>query len=307
MTFDYPALRALSLVVTTGSFERASAALHITPSAVSQRIKGLEERLGIVLVDRGTPCTATDAGEKLCRHVEAVGLLEGNLLTRLPGLLAGTAHSEPATIHIATSADSLGTWFLPALAAYADASGLLFQIEADDQDHTADWLRRGRVMAAVTSLEQPVQGCRVHRLGALNYIPTASPDFFRKHFAKGIDAESLSAAPALTFNRKDLLQVQWAAKHAGRPVALRSHWIPSTQGFVDACLAGMGWGLNPASLVADHLRHGRLIDLSPGASHTVPLFWQINRLVADSLSGLSDTILVVARSRLIQPGNSAPR
>lgn len=54
---DYAALSALAAVVREGSFEAAAAALSITPSAVSQRIKGLEERLGAVLVVRSSPAS----------------------------------------------------------------------------------------------------------------------------------------------------------------------------------------------------------------------------------------------------------
>ena len=52
---DYAALSALAAVIEEGSFERAALALHVTPSAVSQRIRLLEERSGspLVVVTRG--------------------------------------------------------------------------------------------------------------------------------------------------------------------------------------------------------------------------------------------------------------
>ncbi|MBW8789206.1 MAG: LysR family transcriptional regulator, partial [Rhizobium leguminosarum] len=60
---DYPALHAVATIVQTGSFERAATVLNVTPSAISQRVKQLEERLGVVLIVRGAPCTATEKGE----------------------------------------------------------------------------------------------------------------------------------------------------------------------------------------------------------------------------------------------------
>ena len=63
---DYTSLEALATVLHEGSFERAARRLHVTPSAVSQRVKQLEERLGQVLVQRGSPCTGTEAGQRLC-------------------------------------------------------------------------------------------------------------------------------------------------------------------------------------------------------------------------------------------------
>ncbi|MDR6953608.1 ArgP family transcriptional regulator [Ancylobacter sp. 3268] len=200
---DYPALRAVAAVVQTGSFDRAARQLGVTPSAVSQRVKQLEERLGVVLIARGSPCTATETGDWLCRHMETVGMLEGELLAHLPALIDPGAAGQKVTLHIATNADSLGTWFLAAMSAFARHSPYLLNIAVDDQDHTADWLRRGRVIAAVTSVEEPIAGCRRTSLGALRYLATASPGFIARHFAGGVTPQAILEAPALTFNQKD--------------------------------------------------------------------------------------------------------
>ncbi|MBB6250862.1 LysR family transcriptional regulator ArgP [Nitrospirillum iridis] len=299
---DYPAARAVALVVQTGSFEKAATALNVTPSAVSQRVKQLEERLGAVLIERGTPCTATEKGEWLCRHMENVGMLERELTEHLPGLVDTAGPQHRVTLNIATNADSLGTWFLGAIAPFTRESGYLLSIVIDDQDHTADWLQRGRVVAAVTSLEKPVPGCRVTALGALRYQATASPDFVQRHFAAGVTPEAIAQAPALTFNQKDGLQREWIRRALGRSVVHPTHWLPSTQGFVDACLAGMGWGLNPVHLVRAHLEARRLVDLVPGAYLDVPLFWQVSRLAADRIPGLTRGVVRTARRALLQQG-----
>jgi len=142
---DYALLSALAAVVRTGSFERAAHRLNVTPSAVSQRVKLLEERIGTVLVLRGQPCLATEAGQRLCQHVEQVALLESSLRGSLPGM---EPEAGPVTLRIAVNADSLATWFIPAM---AGTEGFLFDLVLDDQDYSADWLRRGEVVAAVTS------------------------------------------------------------------------------------------------------------------------------------------------------------
>jgi LysR family transcriptional regulator (chromosome initiation inhibitor) len=238
---DYPALQAVSLVVRTGSFDKAAQALNVTPSAVSQRVKLLEERLGTVLIIRGQPCTATERGEWLCRHMEQVGLLEGELMTRLPALAEPDQPQRRVTLRVAANADSLGTWFLRAVAAFAERSPHLLDIAVDDQEHTADWLRQGRVLAAVTALEKPIQGCRVIPLGSLRYLATASPTFMARYFAEGVSLPALAQAPSLVFNQKDRLQSQWMELALGESLAHPVHWVPSTQGFVEACLLGIGW------------------------------------------------------------------
>jgi len=295
---DYPALRAVSAVVQTGSFEKAASMLNVTPSAVSQRVKQLEERLGIVLIARGNPCTATEKGAWLCRHMENVGMLEGELLKQLPGLVDPGEPRQRVTLHIATNADSLGTWFVSAVSNFAKGSEYLLNIAVDDQDHTAEWVQRGRVIAAVTSLEKPIQGCRRTSLGALRYHATASPDFVARHFAKGVTPEAIINAPALTFNQKDRLQSRWIGQTLGEDLAFPTHWLPSTQGFVDASLSGMGWAMNPIQLVRGHLASGRLVELIPDTPLDVPLYWQINRLAADRLSELTREVTTTAKQHL---------
>lgn len=297
---DYAGLRAVAMVVQTGSFEKAALALHVTPSAISQRVKQLEERLGAVLILRGNPCTATEKGEWVCRHMEHVGMLESELFSQLPALLSSDEVSSRVTLHIATNADSLGTWFLKAVSAFTHQSGFLLNVAVDDQDHTAEWLQRGRVLAAVTSLEKPVQGCRVTPLGFLRYHATASPAFIDRYFPKGVTETELAQAPALTFNQKDRLQQQWISQVFGASIVHPTHWLPSTQSFVDAALLGMGWGMNPALLVRNHLAEGRLVELVAGTPLDVPLFWQVNRLAADRLKSLTDAVVEVARRELVQ-------
>ncbi|KFI30198.1 LysR family transcriptional regulator [Haematobacter missouriensis] len=294
---DYPSARAVALVVETGSFERAARVLSITPSAVSQRVRQLEERLGAVLIERGVPCRATEKGAWLCRHVEQVGLLEQDLLRHLPGL--AEVAGQRVTLNIATNADSLGTWFLPAVAPFIAETGYLLNIGIDDQDHTADWLRSGRVLAAVTGLETPVQGCRIQRLGSLRYHATASPVFIARHFPHGVTAAAMADAPALTYDQKDRLQHRWLETQLGQGAVSPTHWMPSTQGFVDATLAGMGWALNPAALVAQSLDDGRLVELIPGAVLDVPLYWQVNRLASERLAPLTRSIVAAARRSLV--------
>ena len=295
---DYAALRALAAVAQAGSFEKAASLLNVTPSAVSQRIKNLEERMGIVLVIRGNPCVATEKGEWLCRHLENIGMLERDLLEQLPSLASADDLTERVTVHVATNADSLGTWFIEALSKFAQSSMYLVHVAIDDEDHTADWLQRGRVSAAVTGFEKTVPGCRRVSLGSMRYHATASPEFVARHFSRGVNAESLRDAPALTFNQKDSLQTRWIAQTLGADITCPTHWLPSTHAFVEASLSGMGWGMNPSRLVHQHLRTGNLVELIPDTPLDIPLFWQINRLAADRLSGLTNEVSAVARKHL---------
>ncbi|WP_431510352.1 LysR family transcriptional regulator ArgP [Variovorax sp. DAIF25] len=292
---DYAALNALATVVREGSFERAARALNVTPSAVSQRVKLLEERIGGALLVRGQPCVATEAGLQLCRHVERVGMLEHELRDALPVLDAGEA-GERVTVRVAVNADSLATWFVGAAAAFSQQHGALLDLTVDDQDHTAERLRSGAVLAAVTALAQPVAGCNSEALGTMHYVAAASPAFVQSHFAKGVGARTLAQAPSLVFDRKDALQARWVRRICHREVETPRHWLPSPQAFVEAARAGMGWGMHPLSMVAQALRDGSLVELVPGSRLPVPLYWQQARAAPRLLARLGDCVRAASRT-----------
>lgn len=294
---DYPALAALAAVLREGSFERAAQALHVTPSAVSQRIRQLEERMGCALVLREQPCRPTETGRRLCQHLDRVGLLE----QELQGLLPALAPPGPARVPlpVAVNADSLATWFAPALAHFAAEAPVLVEVHVDDQDHTREWLRSGAVLAAVTGSARPAPGCNCRPLGAMRYVAAASPAFMARHFSAGVDAAALGQAPSLVFSPKDELQDRWVQRQFGHPVELPRHTLPSPQAFLTAALAGMGWGLQIESQAAPHLADGSLVELLPGTPLDVPLYWQHARVASGLLEGLSRAMVVAAGRTLL--------
>ncbi|MEO7466351.1 MAG: LysR family transcriptional regulator ArgP [Sphingobium limneticum] len=293
---DYPALAAVSAVLREGSFERAANRLGITPSAVSQRVRGLEERLGAILIVRGQPCTATEPGLALCAHFDRVQLLEADLAPALAPMV-GEAGPRPP-LKVAINADSLATWFPCAAAMFTRATGLLLDLTIEDEAHTADWLRSGEVLAAVTSDPEPVQGCKTVLLGALRYGAYASPAFIARHFAEGVNANSLARAPCMRFDRRDRLQTRWTEEAHGVTLNAATHRVPSTHGFVDFALAGIGWGMQPVSLARPHVAENRLMELPPGLQVDVKLYWTVTRLHATSLRYLTDAIGTAASEHL---------
>jgi len=297
---DHHLIQAVAAVVREGSFEAAARALKVTPSAISQRVKLIEERLGSVLVVRGQPCTATETGARLCRHAELMGALEAELHRDLPQLAQAGMAPGPASLRIAVNSDSLGTWFIGAMARFGREDPTLLDLAVDNEDHTADALRRGRVLGAVTSLASPVQGCRSRRLGALRYLATASPAFVAQHLGDGLDVEAFARAPSFKFDGRDELQSMWVRRLLRRDVPLPAHRMPATQASVDAALAGIGWGMHPESLVREHLRAGRLVELVPDTPIDVALYWQSARLPVPALERLGRAVAATAAEALVQ-------
>lgn len=283
-------VRTLLAVVDEQSFDAAAAVLHVTPSAVSQRVKALEQRTGRVLLLRTKPVRLTPSGEVVARFARSLAQLEQDALT---GLGLGSA---TRTLPIAVNADSLATWFLPALARVPEDLGLCFDLQREDQDHTATLLREGLVMAAVTAAPQPVQGCTSRRLGRMRYRAMAAPGFVERRLAAPL-ASSLPEAPVIVFDRKDDLQDRFLrGLTRRRTFTLVRHHIPASESFVDAVAAGLGWGMVPEIQAAS--RGDALVDLAPDRPLDVPLHWQQWKLDSPALAAVADAVTEGAKEAL---------
>jgi LysR family transcriptional regulator (chromosome initiation inhibitor) len=269
MQVDGQQLAAFAAVIEHGSFDAAAARLHVTPSAVSQRIKALEQRVGQVLVVREKPCTATAAGVPLLRLAAQTALLEVEALAEM----GGGGGSTPR-IALAVNADSMTTWFTGVFERLDDA---LFDIRIEDQDHSARLLREGVVMGAVTTERTPVPGCRVRPLGVMRYVPVASKAYTKRYLPDGFTAHAAAQAPSLAWNRDDALQDMLVRKVFRRNIPRPTHSVPTAEGFGAAVRAGLGWGMFPDSIAAPHLDDGSFVRISD-VHLDVPLYWQCWKL-----------------------------
>ena len=283
---DYAALAALAEIIRRGSFEAAAAALGVTPSAISQRIKGLEERMGEVLIHRGPPARGTPTGLRLMQHLDQVRLLEQAL-----GAGPGAA---PATLRIAVNADSLATWFPPVMAAL----DVIYDLVVDDQDHARDWLRKAEVSAAISSDPDPVPGCDAYPLGHMRYHALATPGFIARHFPHGVTKSALRQTPAVIFNTKDAAQNRWAETLTGAKLQLGGHQVPASEAFARVVELGLGWGMIPDSMAAPAIRDGRLAHLAPDLPLDIALYWHVQRAIRPAIAPLTTAIRTRAAAEL---------
>ncbi len=287
MSLVHPQLSAFSAVLEEGSFEAAARRLSLTQSAVSQRIKALEDRLGNVLIVREAPCRPTPAGEELLRRVRPMQTLEAEVLAAFQPVAAS---GQRRTVAIAVNDDSLATWVIPAVAALHRQHGYLLDVLVDDQDHTLRLLRDGAVLGAVTSEPKPIQGCNVHPLGTMRYVAIASPRFFAQYFASGVTAAALATAPQLAFNRKDELQARYIRAVTRVAMAPPIHYLPTSAGFVEAAAADMGWCLAPDALAAPALAGRRIVIIDPARYIDVPLYWQHSAIRSSTLQHVTQAV-----------------
>jgi len=295
MSIPLDLARTLAVVLEEGTLDAAARRLHVTPSAVSQRVRALEDELGRVVLVRSKPVRATEAGDAVVRLARQLALLEHDALASI-----GAEGGAVASVPLAVNADSLATWFLPPLARVAGRRSVVFDLHRDDQDFTAGLLEAGTVMAAVTSREAPVAGCRVRPLGVLRYEAVASVPYAARWFPDGVDATGLTAAPVVDFDRRDDLQTRWLARRGVAAAAPPRHRVPASQDFATAVELGLGWGLLPRFQSAEGLASGALVRLGDDPID-VPLFWQQWNLTSSLLDDVADEIVAEGR-RVLAPG-----
>lgn len=281
----------LAAVADEGSFDAASRVLGVTPSAVSQRLKSLEEQLGRVLVVRAKPARLTEAGEAVVRLARQIALLEHDALA---GLGLDDVNAPRTRIPLAVNADSMATWFLGPLARLSAALELDFDLHRDDQNFTARLLESGTVMAAVTSEAEPVAGCSVSPLGVLEYHAMAAPAFAQRWFGDGVTAEALAVAPFVDFDRRDRLQHEWLSAMGVAQQGVPRHYVPASHDYAVAVRLGLGWGMVPLLQ-----RDQELVRLG-GPPLRVSLYWQQWNLRSRLLDMIAAEVAVEARRVLSQ-------
>ncbi|MDI5934240.1 LysR family transcriptional regulator ArgP [Halomonas kalidii] len=304
---DYKLLEALVAVIDQGGFERGARHLGLTQSAVSQRIKLLEARLGQPVLVRSPRLAPTLLGQRLLNHAQQVRLLESDLLDQVPALGSGERR-----LRLAINADSLATWWPEAIGRFSERYRVLFELVVVDQEVALKRMRDGDVAGCICDSPRPVQGARSHALGSMRYRALASPAFMARHFPDGVTPGALRQAPAIVFGPDDRLQHRYLAMHGVEP-PFPHHLCPSSEGFVGLALAGLGYGMVPERQAerelhegrlqeidpGPHLADGSLVDLAPGYVIDVPLYWHHWRQGGEVLDALTDHLLRIVDAWLM--------
>lgn len=274
-------------VIEEESFEAAAKALHVTPGAVSQRIKQLEESVGTLLVKRLLPTQVTLAGEVVLRLAQQVRMLQMDARQAL-----SEANTVNTRLTIALNDDSLSAWFLPSILPVIKAHDVSLDLRMGDHEHTNQLLRDGTAIAAITTDPKPVRGCEIKAIGAMRYKAVASRGFQQAYFAEGFTRQSLERAPTILFDRQDTMSERFCQQLFGQSVQMPVHYIPSSRGLIEAATMGLGWCMGPEKLIREGCESGHLIDLTPEHTLDIQLFWQAFKLNTQLLKELTKSITI---------------
>ncbi len=258
MSMDFNNLAAFAAVAREKSFTRAAAKLRVSPSALSQTISSLEERLGIRLLTRTTrSVSCTEAGERLMRTVAPrLGEIELELaaLTELrdkpAGTLRITAGEHPA---ISVLQPALRK-FLPD---YPDVKveiivdSALTDIAAEGYD------------AGVRMGEQVAKDMIAVRIGPqMRMALVGSPDYFARH-PPPREPQDLADHNCITTRMPTYGGLAtWGLERDGREVKVRAEGqlvFNSLTIRIQSALDGLGIAYMPEDQALSHIAEGRLV------------------------------------------------
>ncbi|MDO6486990.1 LysR family transcriptional regulator ArgP [Colwellia sp. 6_MG-2023] len=292
---DYKLLTALAAIIETQSFDLAAAQLFISQSAISQRIKLLEENIGQPVLIRRQPIELTTVGEQLLSHFKKVKQLENELL---PELMPDNA-VKAMKVSLAVNADSIATWFLKALTPVLQENLIELNLLIEPEDRTLDRLRSGEAIGAVSIIKNPLKGYRSFELGSMNYCLVCSKGFKEKYFKHGVTQSSLKMAPAISYDHKDAMHIRYIVDNFGLEASeYYCHTVRSSEAFVILAKQGVAYCLVPYLQIKNELETGELVNLCPGKELNRTLYWHSWVLVKGVNKKISQQIIQTAKTLL---------
>ncbi|KMV28530.1 hypothetical protein AB733_23245 [Photobacterium swingsii] len=292
---DHREMETLIAIVDGQSFDSAARHLNISPGAVSQRIKSLENRVGSSVLIRSTPPKTTAAGEQVLSYARRMFLLQNEMSLALKNHL----YSGELSLSIAVNHDSLSCWFIDVVSCFSDHPHLSFDIHTSNTVTTQALLKTGDVIAAITSNGNQIAGCKTRYLGRLEYIPVCSQSFYQSHFCAGIDKQALMTAPIAIFDREDDLAERFVAGYGVNVEQVKTHYIPSSHVLLDTVKKGIGWTMIPKLLIDDQLLKSELVVMD-NQSLFVELYWNTWEQVSEVISQVEKQVIAVSKTKLIQ-------
>ena len=247
-------MMAFRAVAELQNLRAAADVLHLTHSAVSQQIRGLEDQLGFALFERrGRRVVLNAAGQALLRSVQgALSLLDDGVQAA-----AAAASGEATRLRVTVLPSFANRWLLPRMVRWRERHPTL-ALEIDASIRAIDLQREG-FHAAVRQGKGPWQGLHSERLfEEPPMIVVGSPAAARRLL--GAQPEALAREPLLGDN--DSWQDWFAA--AGLRINVRTVAVFNDAGLMlQAAEQNLGLALSRELLAADALCDGRLVRLSP--------------------------------------------
>jgi DNA-binding transcriptional LysR family regulator len=256
---DLRQMQVFASVVRYRSMSAAARALGLTPSAVSQQVKELEQRSGVTLLLRTTrSLTLTDAGERFYNACVAMVSAAERARAEL-----GSARTEPGGELRISAPVGFARHLHLALREllHAHPSLTLSQRLRDERDD----LVAARIDLGIAFGNLPDSDWSAQKLGSFQFWLCASPDYLRRQ-ATPRRPEDLAAHDWIRLGRDIVPTDVWLVGPDGQTVTISARarvMANEQQANESACLAGLGIGQLSSLDVAPLVASGRLVRLLP--------------------------------------------
>lgn len=246
----------LMTVAAEGSFSKAAQVLGVHQTAISHRVKSLEDALGIKIFKRSTRAlTLTDLGRRLCDSAtSAIGEM-----TRTYNQI--TQQQTETAIRITTVSSLAMKWFLPIM---PDAKLKGIDISLHVQDTMVDILA-GEADVGIRFGPGSYSGLYQNKLHSVSVQPVASPAYIQKHALNpevigdqifDVLADKVTEKETLGFKWDDYISFIGAQdRHPERPVS----YIDRTDLALHAAINGLGVALGRSFIIEEDIANGFLV------------------------------------------------
>lgn len=257
---DINATAIFAAVVDAGSFSGAADKLGVTKSAVSKRITGLEERLGVKLLVRTTrKLSLTEAGQRYLVHVQtALRAIEdaefaATELQQVPqGTLRISAPMSFGRLHVAPEIPKF-------LRAYPEIT-----VQLDMSDVTHDLVSDGYDIALQAGALSETT-LIVRKLAPLRSVLCASKDYVEQH-GLPLSPEELIDHNCLLYSYHTSIN-EWVLAKDGDEVRVQvsgNYQVNNSEALLEAVTQGIGIGRLPTFVAGEAIKAGQLVPVLKG-------------------------------------------
>ncbi len=244
-------LRVLVAVVSGGGFAAAAERLGVAKSAVSRRIRDLEDRLGVRLFNRTTRrIQLTEIGREL--HDRAVELLAG--LDEAEEAASNASGELKGRIRIAAPVSFTTHCLAPAIGQFLQRHPAV-TLSIDTDDRMVDLVRDGFDLA-IRIADLPDSSLVARRLVTIRHACVASPALLER-FGTPQEPEDLSHFPGVVYSNREETSYWRFADNVVPTVTSRLDFA-NGEAVREAAIAGLGVAMLPTFIVHDAVRRGAL-------------------------------------------------
>ena len=244
-------LRALVAVVSGGGFAAGAKRLGVAKSAVSRRIRELEDRLGARLFDRTTRrVRLTETGREF--HDRAVELLAG--LDKAEEAASNASGELKGRIRVAAPVSFTTHCLAPAIGLFLERHPAVM-LSIDTDDRMVDLVRDGFDLA-IRIARLPDSSLVARRLATIRHACVASPALLER-FGTPQKPEDLSRFPGVVYSNREEASY-WKFADNVVPTVTSQLDFANGDAVREAAIAGLGVAMLPTFIVHDAVRRGAL-------------------------------------------------